>query len=89
MISGSISPPKAVRLSGSHAEASPVDVNRLGHPRERRAPVIGVVETLDPGAQLRLVRRVELNRQHGQARVARRRDEPAAGLGVNGRLTTE
>jgi hypothetical protein len=69
-------------------ESFAVDVNRLGHPRERRAPVI-VVVTLDSGAQLGLIGRVELNRQHPEARATRRRDEAAAGVGVDGRLRAE
>jgi hypothetical protein len=64
-------------------------VNRLGHPRERRAPVVGVVEALDSGAQFGLIWRVELNRQHRQAPATRRRDEPAAGVGIDGRLPAE
>ena|SRR5438874_977787 len=73
----------------SHAEASLHDVNHVGCRRERRARVIGVLETLDPGAQLRLVGWVELNHQHGSARATRRRDEPASGCGINGRLPAE
>jgi hypothetical protein len=64
-------------------------VDGLGHPRERCAPVIRVVDTLDSGAQLWLIWRVELNRQYSAAHAARRRDEPAVGCGVNGRLTAE
>jgi hypothetical protein len=50
MISGSISPRQGRSSIGIARGSFAVDVNRLRHPRERRAPVIRVVETLDSGA---------------------------------------